>query len=39
MGEKHLHYGAIYWIKPSHYSLIKNPLFHQDTSEAELTRV
>lgn len=37
MGEKHLHYGAIYWIKPSHYSLIKNPLFHQGTSEAELT--
>lgn len=37
MGEKHLHYGAIYRIKPSQRSLIWNLLFHQGTSEAELT--
>lgn len=37
MGEKHLHDGAIYRIKPSQHSLIWNPLFQQGTSEAELT--
>lgn len=29
MGEKHLHYGAIYQVKLFQYSLIWNPLFHQ----------
>lgn len=29
MGEKHLHYGAIYQVKLFQYSLIWNPLFYQ----------
>lgn len=37
MGEKHLNYGAVYWIKPSQYSLIWNPSFHHGTSEANMS--